>query len=295
MDIVRTADVAIVTVVPGAGDDVQALKAGIMEIADIFVVNKADRDGADRTAQSIEAMLTLEPWPPGRWRPPVLRTIATTGAGVPELVAMVERFRRETGEAHGARRRARAEWRLREILERRFMQHLERDVLEPGEFERLLDGIGRRETDPYAASASVLARALDTTGSGHLDHLGVATADAAEFIDLFARLFGFTTGEPEDVGQHRVRFVETGDTTIELVEPRSPESPVAKFLRSRGAGLHHLCLRVPDIDQAMAVLRQKGVRFIDEAPRPGAHGSRIAFIHPTSTAGLLVELKQKAG
>ena len=295
VDIVRTADVAVVTLVPGAGDDVQALKAGLMEIADIFVVNKADRDGADRTAQSIEAMLTLETWAAGRWRPPVLRTVATTGAGVPELVAMVERFRQETDAARGARRRARAEWRLREILERRFMQHLEREVLAPGEFGRLLDRIGRLETDPYGAADGVLARALDTASPGHLDHIGVATPDATEFIDLFKTLFGFTTGEPEDVGQHRVRFIETGDTTVELVEPRSPESPVAKFLRSRGAGLHHLCLRVPDIDQAMAALKENGVRFIDEAARPGAHGSRIAFIHPTSTAGLLVELKQKAG
>ena len=85
VDIVRTADVAIVTLVPGAGDEVQALKAGIMEIADIFVVNKADREGADRTAASIETMLSLEEWPADAWRPPVLRTVATTGPGSPEL------------------------------------------------------------------------------------------------------------------------------------------------------------------------------------------------------------------
>ncbi len=88
VDIVRMADVSIVTVVPGTGDDVQALKAGIMEIADIFVVNKADREGADRTAASIEAMLTLEAWVAGQWRPPVLRTEATIGRGVRELKAM---------------------------------------------------------------------------------------------------------------------------------------------------------------------------------------------------------------
>ena len=82
VDIVRTADVSVVTLVPGTGDEVQALKAGIMEIADIFVVNKADREGADRTAASIEAMLSLEQWGEGAWRPPVMRTVATTGAGV---------------------------------------------------------------------------------------------------------------------------------------------------------------------------------------------------------------------
>jgi LAO/AO transport system kinase len=299
VDIVRTADVAIVTIVPGTGDDVQALKAGIMEIADIFVVNKADREGADRTAASIEAMLSLEEWPSGEWRPPVLRAVATTGAGLPELAETIERFRTATGETLGARRRARVEWRLREILERRFMRHLEQDVLEPGEFGRLLDTIAKREIDPYGAAASVFTRAIggDATGpmEGHIDHLGVAAQDAAEFIDLFLRLFDLKTGEPEDVGPHRVRFIEAGDTTIELVEPRTPDAAVAKFLRARGAGLHHICLRVPDIDRAMAALKEKGVRFIDDAARPGAHGSRIAFIHPTSVGGLLVELKQKAG
>ncbi|HEX4565565.1 MAG TPA: methylmalonyl Co-A mutase-associated GTPase MeaB, partial [Vicinamibacterales bacterium] len=85
VDIVRTADVSIVTLVPGTGDEVQALKAGIMEIADIFVVNKADREGADRTVASIEAMLSLESFEGGRWRPPIVKTEATTGKGVSEL------------------------------------------------------------------------------------------------------------------------------------------------------------------------------------------------------------------
>src|SRR4029078_3024388 len=86
VDIVRTADISIVTVVPGTGDEVQALKAGIMDIADIFVVNKADREGAERTAASGETMLSMAEWPAGAWRPHVLREVATTGAGVPELV-----------------------------------------------------------------------------------------------------------------------------------------------------------------------------------------------------------------
>src|SRR5213592_4972792 len=84
VDIVRTADISIVVLVPGTGDEVQALKAGIMEIADIFVVNKADRDGADRLAQSVAAMLALQTFQPGDWQPPILKTEATTGTGVPE-------------------------------------------------------------------------------------------------------------------------------------------------------------------------------------------------------------------
>jgi LAO/AO transport system kinase len=148
VDIVRTADVSIVTLVPGTGDEVQALKAGIMEIADIFVVNKADREGADNTAASIEMMLALEDAMSEGWRPPVLRTEATTGRGVNELLSAIWRFREQSADTLGERRRARAEWRLREILARRFMHHLERDVLAPGEFGQWLDRIAAREIDP---------------------------------------------------------------------------------------------------------------------------------------------------
>src|SRR5215471_6058695 len=167
-DIVRTADVSIVVLVPGTGDEVQALKAGIMEIADIFVVNKADREGADRTVASITTMLSLEQWPAGEWKPPVLRTVATTGAGVPELVAMIDRFRSETAGALGERRRARAEWRLREVLGRTFMQHLDAHVFAPGEFDRILDRIAAREIDPYRAAGDVLARAVGARST--IDH-----------------------------------------------------------------------------------------------------------------------------
>ena len=113
-------------------------------------------------------------------------------------------------------------------------------------------------------------------------------------MDLFARLFGLATDEPEAVGQHRVRFIDTGDSTIELVEALDANAPVAKFLAKKGSGLHHVCVRVPDIDAALDRLRARGVRLIDERPRQGAHGSRIAFIHPSSAAGLLIELKQSS-
>lgn len=299
VDIVRTADISIVTVVPGTGDEVQALKAGIMEIADIFVVNKGDREGADRTAASIEAMLSLEAWAEDAWRPPVMRTVATTGAGVPDLVATIERFRSRTGATLAARRRARTAWRLREILGRRFLHDVEESVLAEGEFDRLLDRVTAREVDPYAAAESVMARALAAPGTAPapasgmpLDHIGIAVADAAPFVSLFAKLVGLTTGEPEVVGPHRLRFVDAGGATLELVEAAVLDAPVAKFLARRGEALHHLCFRVPDIEAAIAALSRDGVRFIDERPRTGAHGSRIAFIHPSSAGGLLIELKE---
>ena len=160
VDIVRTADVSIVTIVPGTGDEVQALKAGIMEIADIFVVNKADREGADRTVTSIEAMLSLHNFTAGQWRPPIVKTEATTGRGVPELMETIERFKAHTLGTQGSRRRARAEWRLRELLGHRFLKHVESKVLHEGEFDRFLDRIAAREIDPYSAVDDIFKRAV---------------------------------------------------------------------------------------------------------------------------------------
>jgi LAO/AO transport system kinase len=165
IDIVRTADVSIVTIVPGAGDEVQALKAGIMEIADIFVVNKADREGADRTVASIEAMLSLHTFADGEWRPPIVKTEATTGKGVADLLATVEKFKAHTASTRGSRRRARAEFRLRELLGQRFLDHVERGVLNAGEFDQILDRIAARDLDPYSAVDQIFSRAVGRPGA----------------------------------------------------------------------------------------------------------------------------------
>ncbi len=160
VDIVRTADVSIVILVPGAGDDVQALKAGIMEIADIFVVNKADREGADRTVTAIESNLALQSFPEGEWRPPIIKTEATTGRGVPELWQTIQQFRTHTADSRDRRVKARGEFRLRELLTHKFLEHVEKTVLAPGEFDDLLTKIAARELDPYSAAADVLRRTL---------------------------------------------------------------------------------------------------------------------------------------
>ena len=301
VDIVRTADVSIVTLVPGSGDEVQALKAGIMEIADIFVVNKGDREGADRTMASIEAMLSLETYEAGAWRPPIVKTEATTGKGVPELVAAIERFRAYTRATLGERRRARAEFRVRELLSHRFVQHVEREVLAPGEFERLLDTIARRETDPYSVVDEIVARTLVEPdrrgGRPTLDHVGIAVADLAAALAFYRDALGLEMEAPEEVASQRVRahFLPAGEAALELLEPTAEDSPIAKYVAKRGPGLHHITLRVDDIRAVLARLKDKGVRLIDEEPRPGAHGSLVAFIHPSSAHGVLVEIKQTVG
>ncbi len=159
IDIVRTADVSIVTLVPGTGDEVQALKAGIMEIADIFVVNKADREGADRLATTVEANLALHAYGPDEWRPPIVKTVATSGRGVPDLLDAITRYRTYASGAQAARRRTRSAYRLRELVSQRFMDHLEGRVLATGEMDAIVDRIASREVDPYSAASDLLARA----------------------------------------------------------------------------------------------------------------------------------------
>jgi LAO/AO transport system kinase len=160
VDIIRTADISIVTLVPGTGDEVQALKAGIMEIADIFVVNKADREGADRLVSAVEANLALQSYASGEWRPPVVKTVATSGAGVTELASAIDHYRAHSSGRDAARRKTRSEYRLRELVSQRFMDHLERHVLGPGELTTVVDRIAAREVDPYTAAGALLERAL---------------------------------------------------------------------------------------------------------------------------------------
>jgi LAO/AO transport system kinase len=312
IDIVRTADVSVVTIVPGAGDDVQALKAGIMEIADIFVVNKADREGADRTVGSIEALLSLETFGPDDWRPPIVKTEATTGKGVPELLDAIDRFRQHPAASHARRRRERAEWRLRELISQRFMEHVERRVLEQGEFERILDRIAARETDPYTVADAALRRALksaepeglepedESSGDVKVDHIGIAVSSIDEALAFYRDALGLQIDDVEDVPSERVRthFISpsvTSGTALELLQAMDAESPIAKYVAKRGPGLHHITLRVKDIRQVLERLKARGVRVIGDAPRPGAHGSLVAFVHPSSAHGVLVELKQAKG
>jgi methylmalonyl-CoA epimerase len=124
-----------------------------------------------------------------------------------------------------------------------------------------------------------------------LDHVGIAVPDLAAAIEQWRPVVGGPEGAPEVVPSNRVRvaFVSVGDTHIELLEPTEPGSPVARFLESRGAGVHHLAFRVPSVDAALADVRSRGGRLVDERARPGARGRRVGFAHPSAFGGVLVE------
>jgi methylmalonyl-CoA/ethylmalonyl-CoA epimerase len=127
-----------------------------------------------------------------------------------------------------------------------------------------------------------------------VDHIGIAVKSLAE-SSKFYELLGLESAGTEEVSEQKVNvaFFPLGDTEIELLESTSPDGPIAKYIEKNGEGLQHLALRVDNIDAALAELKEKGIRLIDEKPRYGAGGARIAFIHPQSTGGILLELSER--
>lgn len=127
-----------------------------------------------------------------------------------------------------------------------------------------------------------------------LDHVGIAVSDVAAALAFYRDALGLEIVGTEDVASQRVRahFIRAGDSTLELLEGTAGDSPIAKYLAKRGPGLHHITLRVEDIQAALAHLKARGVRLIDDQPRPGAEHAQVAFIHPSAAHGVLVELKQ---
>jgi LAO/AO transport system kinase len=224
--IAAVADVTVVVLTPNMGDDVQAIKAGIMEIADIFVINKADLPGVDRARREIEAMLSL-----GGRPVPVFQTVASENAGVAELA----------------------------------------DVI-----------------------ASNPRRAKIQTEHFELDHLGIAVRSIDEALRFYAGELRMPLAARETVEHEKVHvaMLPAGESRIELLEPSDPESTIARFIEKRGPGLHHVAMKVADLNATVARLERAGVRILD-VPKRGAGGHLYVFVHPASTGGVLWELIQK--
>jgi methylmalonyl-CoA epimerase len=127
-----------------------------------------------------------------------------------------------------------------------------------------------------------------------LDHIGIAVRELSEALGFYRDALGLHVEAPEDVPSQRVRahFIPVGEPALELLEATAPDSAIAKYVEKRGPGIHHITLRVDDIATVLAKLKAKGVRLVDEHPRPGAEGALVAFVHPSAAHGVLVELKQ---
>jgi LAO/AO transport system kinase len=234
VDIAALAQITIVVLVPGMGDDIQVIKAGIMEIADIFVINKADHPGVERVEREIKSLLKIAPRPDGL-KPPVVRTIATDRTGIPELLTAI----------HEARPRP----------------------------------------NPVPSAPSPVPQ---------INHLGIAVPSLDEALRFYESSLGLTVAARETVEREKVNvaMLPVGGPRIELLEPTDPDSAVGKFLAKRGPGLHHVALTVPDLNAAVARLREQGMRLLNE-PRQGAGGHLYVFVHPASTGGVLLELIQE--
>jgi methylmalonyl-CoA/ethylmalonyl-CoA epimerase len=123
-------------------------------------------------------------------------------------------------------------------------------------------------------------------------HIGIAVPSIADALAFYRDVLGLSPGNPETADGSTIVSLHFGSVDVELLEPKDPHSPVAKFLAKRGPGIHHVCYRVADLDAALARCRTAGYRLIDETPRRGAGGRRIAFLHPKSTNGILLELTE---
>ena len=293
IDVVRVADTVLVVLTPGQGDDIQAIKAGLLEIADVFVINKADHPGADRLASDLEGMLALGG--ARGWVPPIVRTTAHDGGGIDTLEAAIARHAAhlDGGGQRSARRRAGLGARLLEILRDRVLKGLIADGLGGRDLRAWEERLEAREIDPYSAARAVLG-----SGAGiELDHVGVAVRRVDERLPLWRDLLGLPLEGREEVPGEgvRVAFLPAGRTRVELVEPAREDATIAKHIARRGEGIHHLCFEVGDLDGAIARLRAAGIEIAGETGRAGAEGARVAFLHPRSTGGVLIELRARAG
>ena len=157
VDVMKTSHTTVIVVIPGMGDDIQAIKAGILEVGDIFVVNKSDRDGADKTRSDLELMLNMdrEKYTENQWKPPILKTEAAFDKGVSELLDEIEKHKKHLltseGERYGGRQRERVRDELAEMVRNRLLQRVLQGLLESGAFEKAVDAIMAGNVDPYTA------------------------------------------------------------------------------------------------------------------------------------------------
>jgi LAO/AO transport system ATPase/methylmalonyl-CoA epimerase len=324
VDVFRLAESCVVVLTPGMGDDIQAIKAGLMEVADLFVVNKADRDGADRVVQEILQMLELGEH--GAWIPPVVKTVATTGAGLDELIEKLEEHRSFLQGPDGARRkRERTRIRIEGLIREDFLRRVKSLGGDHGALDEAASRVQRRSEDPIRAARALVSR-IDRDSAGaaefpaspskkssssfsspnpkqgipgpnlvtRIAHIGISVRTLKE-SGAFWELLGLLEEHREEVPSQKVvtSFRPVGESFLELLESTSSDGPIARAIEKRGPGIHHLCLEVTDVRAALQRLKAAGVRLVDEEPFEGAHDCLVAFVHPSATGGILLELSEK--
>ncbi|WP_069807322.1 methylmalonyl Co-A mutase-associated GTPase MeaB [Vulcanisaeta thermophila] len=279
-DVKYVADTILVLVPPLSGDEIQALKSGIMEIGDIYLVSKSDTQASESVYNDLMAMVDIMREIKGdEWKPMVLRVSGLYGYGVDELIRVLdERFAelRSRGKLNETLKTRRLlEWRL-------YAYELLNKAIERS--KELSERVANGELTPAKAALALLGNEMP-----RLDHVAVAVKNldeaAEKFRKLGLRVSGPITIESQGV---RVMMVHLGNTRIELLEPLGPETTVAKFIERRGEGIHHIALEVDDLGKFMEMARNAGLTLTGE-PTRGAEGV-VTFIHPKSLNGMLLEL-----
>ncbi|HEX4771541.1 MAG TPA: methylmalonyl Co-A mutase-associated GTPase MeaB [Bryobacteraceae bacterium] len=240
VEVAEVADVTVVVLAPGSGDDVQAIKAGILEIADVFAVNKSDLPGAELAAEQIGGAQSISVQKSKSDRAQVCRVSAREGTGIDALWQAIEAAASETG---------------------------------------------RKRRGVAVAGVEI-------------DHIGIAVEKLESGLHFYQELLGMPLAGRETVDGERVHvaMLPAGNGNdsprVELLEPTDEASPIARFLAKHGPGLHHIALRVPDLEASVDRLKREGALLLNE-PREGAGGHRYVFVHPKSAGGVLLELIQK--
>ncbi len=285
VEIARLADVTVLLLVPGLGDDIQTFKAGVMEIADLYVVNKADRAGAERVEQEVLAMLSLGSRPDG-WRQPILKTVATTGQGVPELVTALDEFFAfsEKGGVMTGRRAEHWRSRLLDLLRQSLLEKAVAAAMDDASLDRHVADLLSHRRSPHQVveeivasllprNVTALSPALSPSAGVKIHHLGIAVESLAQAVPVFARLLGRAPEPEETVTDQKVRVAAfcLGDSRLELLEGTGGDSPIARFIAKRGPGIHHVALAVPDLPKTLRELESEGMRS-DRSP--AARGRR---------------------
>ncbi|MCG2864520.1 MAG: methylmalonyl Co-A mutase-associated GTPase MeaB [Vulcanisaeta sp.] len=282
-DVKYVADTILVLVPPLSGDEIQALKSGLMEIGDIYVVSKSDNPASESTYRDLMAMVDMVREIKGEtWRPTVLKVSGLYGYGVDELLKVIDdRF----GELMKNGRLDNT-LRSRRTLEMRLYAYdlLEKSLNEAKDLEsKVING----ELSPRDAAR----RLLNYYDKPRLDHVAVAIKNIDEAARKFREL-GLRVSDPIVVEEQGVKVVMVmlSNTKIELLEPLGPETTVAKFIEKRGEGIHHIAIEVDDINKFINIAKNAGLTITGE-PSRGAEGI-VTFIHPKSLHGILLELVQ---
>jgi LAO/AO transport system kinase len=297
IDVARLADITVVVLVPGMGDDVQSIKAGILEIADIYVINKADREGADRVQKEIRTMQSLVSGQEAdAWIPPIVATVATTGEGVEALGAAIEERRQwlAAGDRLRARRVEHWQRRLEGMLSHALLKRTQGQSSDP--IAHHASEAAEGKLDPYRLVAQSVNRIFDQKAAGGMaiDHLGIAVRSIDAVRDFYEAL-GLRIADEETVEHEQVHaaMIPIGSSRIELLEPAEPGSVVGRFIEKHGEGLHHIALRVEDISATLEALKAKGVRLVSDRVQTGVGGHLYFFVHPASASGVLLEICQQ--